>query len=238
MKIKFPLHYTNFKLFVPRGKFQVETSGTVVRPDRIRSRIDKLLAKLRLLAIPTDKFIDHVMPTNVYTVEESSNILQKMRNVYVDLMSSVKCSLVPFSRIDTSEKTLRSVVVNKTAEFRKPSPSTITELVLVNKLVVTCPILLSQIQTHDNATLKLSLMTLNDDKGKAVAVAKPLGAVWKFTKPVFLYAHKSYSISIDRALVNKTTSTRTFCLYYGDAKFKGTTGDNFLKFYFWQTELR
>ena len=188
---------------------------------------------MRLLAIPPDKFIDFVMPTDVFTHNECSSILRSQRGSETSLMSSVNCSLIRYGRVEITDQTLKSVVLNRTSSCRKSHPTIVTEVVLIRDLTLTSPILLSKIETHDNSTLKTSQLTVQDMSGQEIGVAKALGAHWKFVNPVYLYANKAYSVHIDKALVNKALTLRSICSYTNDIKIKGTTGDNFIKFLYW-----
>lgn len=138
-----------------------------------------------------------------------------------------------------TEADLLSVSFSQKASSHRNSCSlTTSDLVLVKHLTVSKPIVLSKIETNNNSTLKLAQMTISDGDGAPVGTARAHGAQWHFISPVFLFANKSYSVSIDRVLVYTSLNVHTFHAYMADTKFKGTTGDNFLKLYFWPATPR
>lgn len=207
-------------------------------PINIRQEIERFMPHLRLLSIPSDTFIDHIVPSQIFTPEECTNILMRMRGMSTPLLKSVTCSPIPYSRVNLSNETLKYVVLTRVTDNRKNYPTAISELTLIKNLTVSTSILLHQLETQDNATLKHAQMIISDSEGRQVGVAKALGSKWRFTVPAFLHAGKPYTVTIDRVMVSKVFVKKEFCTYCTDVKFRGCTGDNFIKLAFWPTQIK
>ncbi|XP_018023753.1 uncharacterized protein LOC108679609 [Hyalella azteca] len=227
-----------FEGLVKWASHQLEYEGSETSPSNIRGKIERFLPHLRLLSIPSDTFIDRVVPTQVFSPQECTSILMNLRGVSSSLPSSVRCSKVLHSRIDITPETLRYCVLTRMSEGRKSQPGTVTEMILLKNFTVSSPILLHQLHTQDGSTLKDAQMILTDADGRQVGIAKPLGVLWRFITPVFMYANKSYTVSIDKVLVTRYAYKKEFCSHASDVQFKGCTGDNYIKIAFWPAQVK
>ena len=159
----------------------------------------------------------------------------KLRGMDSPLPNRPICSMINHGRIMLNEATLRYAVLHRTGENKRNGNAVPREIVLIEDFSVTFPILLSQIQSHENNTLRNSQMTLVDGDEKVIGVAKPISSQWKFTNYVHIYPNKTYKFIINNAIVysGKCVTKREFHLHSSDIKFKGKTSDAYLRFAYW-----
>ena len=188
---------------------------------------------MRILSIPSDKFIEQILPLGIFNSTECTAILLKLRGLPSVLPNSIQCSNFHYGRLSLTKNNLRHVVLNRPSDRTRFVGNSLTSLVLLSNFSVSTPILLGQIQTSDNSTLKYAQMTLKDNDGREVGIARPLGSQWKFENPTVVYANRTYSVIIDKVIMTRAFVAKEFCISNTDVKFKGSSGENYIRISYW-----
>jgi len=217
-----------------RCKHTLEKQGSKACASMIRERIQRFLPMLRLLAISPEKFIDEIMPTKIFTSEESAILLMKIRGKTVTLPEKIKCDPLNYSRILLNDDTLKFAVMTKPTDTKRMGATTAAKLIFIDNFTVSFPVIIFQLQTHENNTLRDSQMTLVDSDNKEVGLARPVNTQWRFLQSVYLYPNKTYKLVIDRALIySRAPFRKEFTIHSNDVKFRGIVNDNYFRISYW-----
>jgi len=228
-----------FKALILWCQTKLEEKNESLSPSSVREILQKFLPNMRLFSMTADQFIDQVMPTKVFTSEECTMLLMRIRGIQVNLPAKLSCSSLPYSRIAITDDSLRCVVLHRQVESKKFGSTQVKKITLIENFTTSFPILIHHIQTHENNTIMSAEMTLLDNDDRVIGIAKPTGSQWKFIKPAFLYANKAYKCIVSKIVVyNKVSPKRDFCAHACDIRFKGSTTDHFLRLSFWPAHPR
>ncbi|KAK3860250.1 hypothetical protein Pcinc_033688 [Petrolisthes cinctipes] len=162
--------------------------------DEVREAILEFLPQIRFLAMTTDEFVEHVMPSGVMNLQEASAILMNIMKVR-DVPLPTLCSQMREKRLRFDEELLRKVTLATTHNFpktKKHSRSSIfvhsnQEQTLVMNLRTAGIIQVGRLECKAlNPTSGSACVTIKDSQGNIIGTTTTDGHQANFNKPVSL----------------------------------------------------
>ncbi|XP_042218263.1 BTB/POZ domain-containing protein 6-A-like [Homarus americanus] len=196
-----PLHITTevvlLRALLAWGRAQTSSGN-------LRQEIEDFLPMVRFLAMTTDEFVEHVMPANVLTLEESSAILMNIKEVR-DVPLPAICCHIREKRLCFHDSLLRKITLNTLHNFPRSKKSargsifvhSSHEQILIMNMKTVGTIQLGKVECKAiNPSSGSATVSVKDGGGNVIKSATSEGLLVTFEEPVTILPDAPHTLTV------------------------------------------